>query len=98
MSKIPTESWTANVAFFQLLLLAADPIHWFKRLCLPPAYLTTTLDTIRTDFLMLPARLVREHKKTVVKLPQDYRYCEEFLQAARAIERVRLPQTFRFCK
>jgi hypothetical protein len=98
LGKIPTDSWTANVAFFQLLLLAADIVHWFKRLCLPPAYLTTTLDTIRTDFLVLPARLVREHKKTIVKLPQDYHYRKEFLEAARAIDRVQLPQTFRFCK
>ena len=98
LGKIPTDSWTANVAFFQLLLLAADLVHWFKRLCLPPAYLTTTLDTIRTDFLVLPARLVREHKQTIVKLPQDYHYRAEFLAATRAIERLRLPQTFRFCK
>lgn len=31
--------------------------------CVPEA-----LDTIRTDFLVLPARLVREHKKNIVKL------------------------------
>jgi len=98
LGKIPTDAWTANVAFFQLLLLAADIVHWFKRLCLPPAYLTTTLDTIRTDFLVLPARLVREHKQTIVKLPQDYHHREEFLAAMRAIERVRFPQQFRFCK
>ena len=29
----------------------ADWVHGFKRLCLPRAYLWTTLDTIRTDFL-----------------------------------------------
>ena len=98
LGKIPTDSWTANVAFFQLLLLAADLVHWFKRLCLPPAYLTTTLDTIRTDFLVLPARLVREHKQAIVKLPRDYHYRAEFLAAMRAIERLRLPQKFRFCK
>jgi hypothetical protein len=65
---------------------------------LPPAYLTTTLDTIRTDFLVLPARLVREHKQAIVKLPRDYHYRAEFLAAMRAIERLRLPQKFRFCK
>jgi len=98
LGKIPTDSWTANVAFFQLLLLAADLFHSFKRLCLPRRYLTTTLDTIRTDFLVLPARLVREHKQTIVKLPRDYHYRAEFLEAMRAIERLRLPQKFRFCK
>src|SRR3989304_2035481 len=95
LGKIPTDSWTANVAFFQILLFAADIVHWFKRLCLPPDYLTTTLDTIRTDFLVLPARLVREHKKNVVKLPNDYHYQKEFLAATKKIEELELPENFR---
>ena len=98
LGKIPTDSWTANVAFFQLLLFAADLVHWFKRLCLPRAYLSTTLDTIRTDFLVLPARLIRQHKEHVVKLPHDYHYRKEFQQAVRNIHRLRLPQQFRFCR
>jgi hypothetical protein len=34
LGKIPTDTWTANVAFFQLVLFAADIVHWFKRLLL----------------------------------------------------------------
>jgi hypothetical protein len=98
LGKIPTQSWTANVAFFQLLLLAADLVHWFKRLCLPSAWGQATLDTIRSDFLILPAKLVRASKKNVVKLPHDYHYQREFLEAERAITRLRLPEIFRFCK
>lgn len=78
LGKIPTDTWTANVAFFHLLLFAANLVHWFKRLCLPLAYRTATLETIRTDFLVLPARLVRTHKEHVVKLPHDYHYRTEF--------------------
>jgi hypothetical protein len=98
LGKIPTQSWTANVAFFQLLLLAANLVHWFKRLCLPPTYARATLDTIRTDFLVLPARLVRQSKKNVVKLPRDYHYQREFLQAEGEIARLRVPGKFRICK
>lgn len=98
LGKIPTDTWTANVAFFQLVLFAADVVHWFKRLCLPPAYLWTTLDTIRTDFLVLPARLVRESRRNVVKLPHDYHYRREFLEASRKIDHLRLPRNFRICK
>jgi hypothetical protein len=49
----------ANVGFFHMLLLASNIIHWFKRLCLPKEYLYATLDTIRTNFLVLPARLTK---------------------------------------
>ena len=98
LGKIPTDTWSANVAFFQLVLFAADLVHWFKRPCLPPQYLTTTLDTIRTDFLVLPARLVRQSKRNVVKLPHDYHYQREFMEASRKVERLRLPGKFRICK
>jgi hypothetical protein len=98
LGKIPTQSWTANVAFFQLLLFAADLVHWFKRLCLPASYRAATLETIRTDFLVLPAKLVRVSKKNIVKLPADYHYRKEFLQAERAFPRLRLPEKFRLCK
>ena len=98
MGKIPTNSWTANVAFFQTLLFAANIVHWFKRLCLPEEYLTTTIDTIRTDFLILPARLVKKHKKNVVRLPHDYHYQKEFLTAENSIQTLQLPENFRFCK
>lgn len=97
LGKIPTDSWTANVACFPRLLLAADLVHWFKRLCLPPEYRTATLDTIRTDCLVLPARLVRVHKQTVVKLPHDYHYRHEFLAAVKRLQRLRLPTPFRLC-
>jgi hypothetical protein len=98
LGKIPTDTWTANVAFFQLLLFSANIVHWFKRLCLPKEYLTTTLDTIRTDFLVLPARLVHQHKKNIIKLPHDYHYQKEFLGAFKKIKRLKLTQKFRFCK
>lgn len=98
LGKIPTHRWLANVAFLQLLLLAANLVHWFKRLCLPRPWAEATLDTIRSDFLVLPAKLVRVGGKNIVKLPHDHHYQEEFLQADRRISRLRLPQKFRFCK
>jgi hypothetical protein len=79
LGKIATETGAAHDAFFQLALFAADIVHWFKRLCLPPKFLKTTLDSIRTDFLALPARLVRASKRNVVELPHDYHYQREFL-------------------
>jgi hypothetical protein len=97
LGKIPTHSWTANVAFFQLLLFAANIVHWFKRLCLPKEYWYTTLDTIRTDFLVLPAKLVRTSRKNIIKLPFDYHHQKEFLAAFKTINHLRFLNKFRFC-
>jgi hypothetical protein len=98
LGKIPTDSWTANVAFFQLMLLAFNLMHWFKRLCLKPERLTDTLDSIRTDLIVLPARLVTEQHKKIVKLPHDHHHRKEFLEAWANIHKLRPPRKFRFCK
>ncbi len=98
LGKIPTDTWTANVAFFQILLFSANIVHWFKRLCLPKEYWTATLDTIRTDFLVLPAKLTKHGSQNILIFPKDYHYRKEFLRALFNIQKLRLPQKFRFCK
>jgi DDE family transposase len=90
LGKIPTDDWVANVAFFQLLLFAYNLVHWFKRLCLPKDYLYATLDTIRTDFLVLPAKLTNRGGRNVLVLPHDYHYQEQFKAALKKVERLRL--------
>jgi hypothetical protein len=97
LGKIPTQKWTANVAFFQLVLLAANLVHWFKRLCLQEPYTTATVETIRTDLLVIPSKLVRTDNRSLVKLPKDYPRRSEFLRAARAIGDLNLPEKFRIC-
>ncbi len=94
LGKIPTEDWVANVAFFQMLLFAYNIVHWFKRLCLPRDYLYSTLDTIRTDFLVLPAKLTKKGSRNILVLPHDYHYKEQFMTALKKIEGLRLPRSF----
>ena len=72
LGKIPTNSYMGNQVFFTLLLLAYSIINWFKRLCLPASYQTATVETIRTDFLVLPARLVTTGNRNVLRLPAEY--------------------------
>jgi len=73
-----------------MMLLAYNVVHWFKRLCLPKEYLYTTLDTIRTDFLVLPARLTKRGSKNLLLLPQDYHYREQFESALKRIDRLKI--------
>src|SRR2546425_6433605 len=103
LNKIPTQSWVANVAFLQLLLLAYNLVHWFKRLCLPGDYARATVETIRNEFLVLPGKLAKHGSRNVLQLPRDYNHREIFLKAARRIEALRFAGTaagrkVRFCK
>jgi hypothetical protein len=92
LNKIPTHQWVANVGFLQLLLLAYNLVHWFKRLGLPEDYLRATVDTIRNEFLVLPGKLTNHGGRNVLQLPRDYTHREAFLAAARKIDDLRLPE------
>ncbi len=91
LGKIPTDDWLANVAFFQLVLLAFDLAHWFKRLCLPPEYLHATLETLRTDLLVVPARLACRAGHHVLHLPRDYHHRDLFVRAFQRASRLKVP-------
>ncbi len=92
LNKIPTHEWVANVAFLQLLLLAYNLVHWFKRLCLPHKYVGATVETIRDEFLVLPAKLTKHGSRNVLQLPKDYHHRRIFLEAVRQVETLRLPE------
>ena len=92
LGKIPSGDWVANVAFFQLVLFACNLVHWFRRLCLPAPYRTATEETVRTDFLVLPARLVSRAGRNVLQLPRDYFHRGAFVAAFEKAAKLRLPK------
>lgn len=89
LTKIPTKSYLANVAYFQLLLFAYDIVNWFKRLCLPKEFHYATLQTIREKLLVLPARFVRSGHKNIVKLPRGFIYQDVYDYALKRIEQMK---------
>jgi Transposase DDE domain group 1 len=72
LAKIPTNNFQANQFYFHLLVFAYNLVNWFKRLCLPPRFQHATLETIRAEFLVLPARLVKTDHQNILKLPVEY--------------------------
>ncbi len=89
LSKIPTQTWTANVAFFQLLLFAYNLLHWFKRLCFAEHLLGKTADTLRHQFIELPAKLSCSGGRNVLLLPRAYPHKLAFLEAMRRVKRLK---------
>jgi hypothetical protein len=87
LSKVPTQTWTANVAFFQMLLFAYNIMHWFKRLCLPEEQLRKTIATLRHEIIGLPAKLSFRSGKNVLILPRLYDHKSAFLTAAAKVEK-----------
>jgi len=92
LAKVPTQDWIPNVAFFQLLLLAFDIVHYFKRTCLPRSYRYKTLKTLRMELLVLPGRLVKRGSRCGLKLPRGYHFQPEFEHAAAKIDKLKFPK------
>jgi hypothetical protein len=92
LNKIPTQSWTANVAFLQLLLLAYNVVHWFKRLCLPGDHGRATVETLRHRLFSIPAKLTCRSGRNVLLLPKHYHHRAEFLAAAARLEKIKPPK------
>ncbi len=79
LAKIPTNNFLANQFYFHLLLLAYNIVNWFKRICLPPRFHNATLETIRSEFLVIPARLVKTGNRNTLKIPAEY-ISKQFLE------------------
>lgn len=90
LGHIPTKDWTANVAFFHILLLSYNIVHWFKRLYLPREYLYATVDTIRNDFLVIPAKLTKKGSRNILNLPKDYHHQDQFKNAFLKLDKLKI--------
>ena len=91
LAKIPTNNFLANHFYFHLILLAYNIVNWFKRVCLPQIFRNITLETLRTDFLVIPARLVRSGNRSVLKLPAEYIHEKSLKSIIQKIEKMKLP-------
>jgi hypothetical protein len=89
LNKIPTQTWTANVAFFQLLLFAYNLLHWFKRLCFAEHLLGTTANTLRHQLIELPGKLACTAGKNVLVLPRGYPHQHAFIKAMEQVKKLK---------
>ena len=90
LNKIPTQTWTANVAFLQLLLFAYNLLHWFKRLCFPPEMLGVTTETLRHDLIEIPGKLSCRAGRNVLVLPKAYQQKQHFLDLVQRVKTLKL--------
>jgi hypothetical protein len=90
LGQIPTTSFTANAAHFELTLLAYDLVNWFRRLCLEGSWKTARLKTLRRELFMIPARLVSVDHRNVLRLPEGYPHRKRFRRALAGIQALRI--------
>ena len=95
LGNIPTNSFLANQVHFHLILLGYDLVNWFKRFCLPEKWRYATLQTLRRELLILPARLIYSGHRNQLKLPPGYVHPKLFYQAIKKIEQSKITKICR---
>lgn len=90
LGKIPTRHFLANETYFHLLLLAYNLVNWFKRLCLPQDFQTSTLQTLRHRIFLMPAQLLRTDNRPRLAMPSSGPRETAWKYAMQKIERLKL--------
>ena len=89
LGKIPTHHFSANEAYFHLLLFSYNLINWFKRLCLPPEFQNVTLQTLRHQIFLMPAQLSKTDNRPRLNLPASGDREDAWKFALRKIEQLK---------
>lgn len=72
LEKLPTQKFLANWAWFLIGQLAWNLVAWFKRLCLPKQYHTTTVKTIRNRLLNVAGKIVHQARQAFLVLSDQF--------------------------
>lgn len=89
LGKIPTHSFFANATYLEIVTWAYDLVMAFKRLCLPPAYQSWSLSTLRREFWSLPAHWVRTGNRNRLRLPPGFGHQKVFHRALAAFPKIK---------
>lgn len=66
-ANIPTRAFAANALYLEIVRLAYNLVTAFQRICLPEAWQTFTLQTLRHKLFALPGKLIRPQNRPVLR-------------------------------
>ena len=92
LNRWPSHHWAINVAWTQIVALAANLLACFRHLALPAGELRHTAPKLlRYLLLHLPARLTRGQRKRWLHLRADWPWTDDVLNASRAVRALAAP-------
>jgi hypothetical protein len=93
LSKLPSKHWNVNAAWMLAANIAND-LHAYTRLLGFAGHRElerATPDTMRFRILHLPARLVRHARTRTLRIPPDWPWAKEFVEARTRINALPAP-------
>jgi hypothetical protein len=92
LNRWPSRHWTINVAWTQVVALAATLLAAFRHLGLHPGPLRQAAPkTLRFRLFNVPGRLTRGQRKTWVHLPTDWPWTDDLITAWQAVKAIPAP-------
>jgi len=92
LNRWPSRHWAINVAWTQVVALAANLLACFRHLALPEGELRDAAPKLlRYRLLQLPARLTRGQRKRWLHLRADWPWTDDVINAWRAVEALPAP-------
>jgi hypothetical protein len=92
LNRWPSRYWTINVAWTQIVALAANLLACFRHLALPAGELRdASPKTLRYRLFHLPARLTRGQRKQWLHLRADWPWTNDLINAWRAVKALPAP-------
>jgi hypothetical protein len=92
LNRWPSRHWAINVAWTQIVALAANLLACFRHLALPKGELRDAAPKLlRYRLLHLPARLTRGQRKRWLHLRADWPWIEDLLHTWRAVKALPAP-------
>ena len=89
LGNVPTQTFSANALYLEILLWAYDLIKWFQRLCLPKRDHRKTLSTLRQELLLMPGSFAQHGSKQILRFPKNAPQQKTFWHAKEEIEKLK---------
>ena len=89
LGNIPTQTFSANSLYLEILLWAYDLVKWFQRLCLPERDHRKTLATLRQELLLMPGSFATHGSRQILRFPRNAPQQKTFWHAKEKISRLK---------
>lgn len=82
LDKIVSCNWAGNNSWFQLVMLCYNIFNWFKEYAMNQKITKNFASNIRRKLFIIPAKLVNQARKYVLKLERNWPYKHEYILAS----------------
>ena len=86
LDRMPFTKFTANAAWFELVLAGADLLAWARLVCLDGDLARAEPKTLRYRLLHTSGRIVRKARQVILRLPEHWAWARELARAYQRLD------------